>query len=75
MSLQQKLDVQKEEIETSASKDALEVMHRATEDLAISGILQPKFLSFYKFLGFKSVFYQKNFTLQINSSLMYNILK
>ena len=37
--------------------------------------LQSKLRAFYKFLGFKSVFYQKNFTLQINSSLMYNILK
>ena len=33
MSLQQKLDAQKKEIETSAPKEALEVMHRATEDL------------------------------------------
>jgi hypothetical protein len=39
MSLQQKLDAQKKEIETSAPKEALEVMHRATEDLAKSGIM------------------------------------
>ena len=39
MSLQQKLDAQKKEIETSASKEALEVMHRATEDLVKSGIM------------------------------------
>jgi len=39
MSLQQKLDAQKKEIETSASKEALEVMHRATEDLTKSGII------------------------------------
>ena len=37
--------------------------------------LQSKLRAFYKLLGFKSVYYPKNFTLQINSSLMYNILK
>jgi hypothetical protein len=39
MSLQQKLDTQKKKTETSAPKEALEVMHRATEDLAKSGIM------------------------------------
>ena len=39
MSLQQKLDARKKETETSAPKEALEVMHRATEDLAKSGIM------------------------------------
>ena len=39
MSLQQKLDAQKKDMETSAPKEALEVMHRATEDLAKSGIM------------------------------------
>jgi len=39
MSLQQKLDARKKETETSAPKEALEIMHRATEDLAKSGIM------------------------------------
>lgn len=39
MNLQQKLDTQKKKTETSAPKEALEVMHRATEDLAKSGIM------------------------------------
>jgi hypothetical protein len=39
MSLQQKLDARKKETETSAPKEVLEVMHRATEDLAKSGIM------------------------------------
>ncbi len=39
MSLQQKLDAQKKKTETSAPKEALEVMHRATENLAESGIM------------------------------------
>ena len=39
MSLQQKLDAQKKATETSAPKEALEVMHRATENLAKSGIM------------------------------------
>jgi hypothetical protein len=40
MSLQQKLDAQKKEIETSAPKKALEVMHRTTEELTNSGIME-----------------------------------
>ena len=39
MNLQQKLDAQKKKTETSAPKEALEIMHRATEDLAKSGIM------------------------------------
>ncbi len=39
MILQQKLDAQKKKIEASAPKEALDVMHRATEDLAKSGIM------------------------------------
>lgn len=39
MNLQQKLDARKKETETSAPKEALEVMHRATEDLTKSGIM------------------------------------
>ncbi len=39
MSLQQKLDARKKETETSAPKEALAIMHRATEDLAKSGIM------------------------------------
>lgn len=39
MNLQQKLDTQKKKTETSAPKEALEVMHRTTEDLAKSGIM------------------------------------
>ena len=40
MNLQQKLDAQKKKTETSAPKEALEIMHRATEDLARSGIME-----------------------------------
>ena len=39
MSLQQKLDAQKKATGTSAPKEAIEVMHRATENLAKSGIM------------------------------------
>jgi hypothetical protein len=39
MNLQQKLDAQKKKIEASAPKEALDVMHRASEDLAKSGIM------------------------------------
>lgn len=39
MNLQQKLDARKKETEKSAPKEALEVMHRATEDLTKSGIM------------------------------------
>ena len=39
MNLQEKLDAQKKEFESSASKEAVEVMHRATEDLAQSDIM------------------------------------
>jgi hypothetical protein len=39
MSLQQKLDAQKKATETSAPKETIEVMHRATENLAKSGIM------------------------------------
>jgi hypothetical protein len=39
MSLQQKLDAQKKATETSAPKEAIEVMHRATDNLAKSGIM------------------------------------
>jgi hypothetical protein len=39
MSLQEKLDARKREFESSAPKDVLEVMHRATEDLYKSGIM------------------------------------
>jgi len=38
MSLQEKLDAQKQKLGSAASKEALEVMHRATEDLENSGI-------------------------------------
>lgn len=38
MSLQERLDAKKAEFESSAPEEALEVMHRATEDLAKSGI-------------------------------------
>ena len=40
MSLQEKLDVKKQEFESSAPKQAVEVMHRATEDLRQSGIME-----------------------------------
>jgi len=39
MDLQEKLNARKREIESSAPKEALEVMHRATEDLKQSGIM------------------------------------
>lgn len=39
MNLQQKLDAQKKKMEASAPKEVLNVMHRATEDLAKSGII------------------------------------
>lgn len=38
MSLQEKLDELKKQFESSAPKDAVEIMHRATEDLRTSGI-------------------------------------
>jgi hypothetical protein len=38
MSLQQKLDAKKKDFESSVPKDALAIMHRATEDLRNSGI-------------------------------------
>lgn len=40
MNLQQKLDAQKKQVETMAPKEALDIMHRATQDLARSGILE-----------------------------------
>ena len=39
MGLQEKLKAKKEEFESSAPKEALEVMHRATEDLKESDIM------------------------------------
>lgn len=39
MSLQEKLDALKKKSESSLSREALETMHRATEDLSTSGIL------------------------------------
>mgnify|MGYP006308019235 CR=1 FL=1 len=39
MNLQEKLDAKKQEIESSAPQKVLEVMHRATEDLKQSGIM------------------------------------
>jgi peroxiredoxin len=39
MILQQKLDAQKRKTETSAPKEILDIMHRATEDLVKSGIM------------------------------------
>jgi peroxiredoxin len=39
MILQQKLDAQKKKTETSAPKEILDIMHRATEDLVKSGIM------------------------------------
>jgi hypothetical protein len=38
MDLQKKMDAKKEESKSSVPKDALEVMHRATEDLKESGM-------------------------------------
>jgi hypothetical protein len=40
MSLQDKLDALKKNFESSAPKEALDIMHRATDDLRSSGILQ-----------------------------------
>jgi len=37
MSLQEKLDAQKKELESAAPQSLIEVMHRATEDLVNSG--------------------------------------
>ncbi len=39
MSLQDKLETQKQQFESAAPEEAVEVMRRATEDLARSGIL------------------------------------
>lgn len=39
MSLQEKLDAKRKEFESSAPKEALSIMHRATEDLRNSGIM------------------------------------
>jgi hypothetical protein len=39
MNLQQKLDAQKKKTEASAPKEVLDIMHRATEDLVKSGIM------------------------------------
>ena len=38
--IQQKLDAPKKQVETSAPKEALDIMHRATQDLAQSGIME-----------------------------------
>ncbi len=40
MSLQEKLDAQRNELESAAPKEAVEVMHRATEDLANSELVK-----------------------------------
>ena len=40
MALQEKLDKLKSGFEAKAPKDALEIMHRATDDLRNSGIMQ-----------------------------------
>jgi hypothetical protein len=40
MALQEKLDKLKAGFEAKAPKDALEIMHRATDDLRNSGIMQ-----------------------------------
>ena len=40
MSLQDKLDAKKQEFEPSVPKEALATMHRATEDLRRSGIME-----------------------------------
>lgn len=39
MNLQQKLDAQKKKTEASAPKEVLDIMHRATENLVKSGIM------------------------------------
>lgn len=38
MSLQEKLDAQRQELESAAPESAVEVMHKATEELEKSGI-------------------------------------
>ena len=38
MSLKEKFDARKEEMKTTAPPEALEIMHKATEDLRSSGI-------------------------------------
>ncbi len=40
MALQEKLDKLKADFEAKAPKDALEIMHRATDDLRNSGVMQ-----------------------------------
>lgn len=40
MKLQQKLDAQREKFESSAPSQAVEIMHRATEQLRKSGIVE-----------------------------------
>jgi hypothetical protein len=40
MALQEKLDKLKADFEAKAPKDAMEIMHRATDDLRNSGIMQ-----------------------------------
>jgi hypothetical protein len=40
MALQEKLDKLKADFEAKAPKDALKIMHRATDDLRNSGIMQ-----------------------------------
>ena len=39
MSLQDKLDAQRQQLESAAPKEAVEVMHKATQELQQSGIL------------------------------------
>lgn len=39
MSLQDKLDAQRQELESAAPKEAVEIMHKATQELEQSGIL------------------------------------
>ena len=39
MNLQQRLDAQKKKTEASAPKEVLDIMHRATEELVKSGIM------------------------------------
>ncbi|MBS0014593.1 MAG: redoxin domain-containing protein [Desulfobacterales bacterium] len=38
MGLQEKLDAQRQELESAAPKQAIDIMHKATEDLQKSGI-------------------------------------
>ena len=40
MTLQEKLDKRKADFEAKAPQDAVEIMHRATDDLRKSGIMQ-----------------------------------